>query len=104
MVVAEFSIVPLGKGESMSRWVARMTRIIRRSGLPDQLTPMGTVVEGSLDDVFRLVRSCVRALERDCRRLSVSLKADVRRGRTPRMIHKVHVVEALVAGRGSRRA
>jgi uncharacterized protein (TIGR00106 family) len=100
MVVAEFSLAPLGRGESLSPFVARLTRVIRRSGLPNQLTPMGTIVEGPLDDVLRLVRACVRTLERDCPRLSLSLKADIRRGRAPRMRHKVEVVERLVAGRG----
>jgi uncharacterized protein YqgV (UPF0045/DUF77 family) len=75
--------------------------VTRRSGLPSRLTPMSTVVEGSLDQVFRLVRACVRALERDCPRLSVSLRADVRRGKTSRMAHKVRAVERLVARRRS---
>jgi uncharacterized protein (TIGR00106 family) len=86
--------------------VARITRVIRRSGLPNQLTPMGTIVEGPLADVLRLVQQCVRTLERDCPRLSLSLKADLRRGRAPRMRHKVDVVERMVTGRrpgGSRR-
>ena len=99
MVVAEFSVFPIGKGESLSRHVARATRVIRRSSLPNLLTPMGTIVEGSLDEVLGLVRACVRALERDCPRLSLSLKADIRRGRGRRMAHKVRVVEALVSRR-----
>jgi uncharacterized protein (TIGR00106 family) len=97
MVVAEFSVFPIGKGESLSRHVARVTRVIRRSGLPNLLTPMSTVVEGSLGEVLGLVRACVRALERDCPRISLSVQLDIRRGRAPRMAHKVRVVEALVA-------
>jgi uncharacterized protein (TIGR00106 family) len=97
MVVAELSVFPVGKGESLSRYVARVTKVVRRSGLPNQLTPMSTVVEGSLDEVLGLVRACVRALERDCPRISLSVRLDIRRGRAPRMAHKVRAVEALVA-------
>ncbi len=101
--VAEFSVFPIGKGESLSRHVARVTKVVRRSGLPNLLTPMGTVVEGPLDEVLRLVRACVRALERDCPRISLSVKADIRRGRAPRMAHKVRIVESLVASPRARR-
>ena len=37
---------PLDKGESLSQYVARSLDIIDKSGLPYQLTPMGTIIEG----------------------------------------------------------
>ena len=46
MVLLEFSMTPLDKGESVSAYVARSLDIVDRSGLPYQLTPMGTIVEG----------------------------------------------------------
>lgn len=98
MVVAEFSIFPVGKGESLSRYVARVTRVVRRSGLPNQLTPMGTVVEGTLEEVFGVVRACVRSLEKDCGRISLSVKADIRKGKGGRMAHKVRAIEELMRG------
>jgi len=103
MVVAEFSIFPIGKGESLSRHVAKVTRVIRASGLPNQLTAMGTIVEGSLDEVLVLVLACVRTLEPDCARLSLSLKADIRRGTATRMARKVRSVEARLAKAGRKR-
>ena len=93
MVVADLSIFPIGAGESLSPYVARVTRVVRRSGLPNRLGPMGTTVEGTLAQVLRLVTACVRELERDCGRLSVSVKLDVRKGRRRRMTQKVRSVE-----------
>ena len=52
MVLLEFSMSPLDKGESLSQYVARSLDIIDRSGVPYQLTPMGTILEGEWDDVM----------------------------------------------------
>ena len=46
MVLLEFSMSPFAKGESLSPYVARSLDIIDKSGLPYQLTPMGTIIEG----------------------------------------------------------
>ena len=52
MIVCEFSVVPLGAGESLSEQVAKCLKIVQESGLPYQLTPMGTILEGEWDEVF----------------------------------------------------
>jgi uncharacterized protein (TIGR00106 family) len=103
MIIAEFSVFPVGKGESLSPYVARVLRIVRRSGLPSRLNPMGTVVEGEWDEVFGLIRKCARELQRDCARISLNVKADIRKGKAPRMAHKVEAVEALLAAGTARR-
>jgi len=38
---------PLGKGESVGKYVARSLDIIDKSGVDYRLNPMGTVLEGS---------------------------------------------------------
>jgi len=55
MVLLEFSMSPLDKGISLSPYVARSLDIIDKSGLPYQLTPMGTIVEDEWDQVMALV-------------------------------------------------
>jgi uncharacterized protein YqgV (UPF0045/DUF77 family) len=47
MVLLEFSMSPLGKGESVGKYVARSLDIIDKSGVDYRLNPMGTVLEGS---------------------------------------------------------
>ncbi|MGD8469073.1 MAG: MTH1187 family thiamine-binding protein [Desulfobacterales bacterium] len=88
-VIVEFSIFPLDKGESLSPYVARALKLIKDSGLPYELNPMGTCVEGDWNDVMALVNRCFEALEKDCNRITLSLKADYRKGPAGRMKSKV---------------
>ena len=87
--IVEFSIFPLDKGESLSPYVARALKLIQDSGLPYELNPMGTCVEGDWIDVMALVNRCFQALEKDCNRINLSLKADYRKGPSGRMKGKV---------------
>jgi len=50
-MLVQFSIVPLGTGESVSQSVAEVIRIVDESGLPYRTNPMGTVVEGEWDEL-----------------------------------------------------
>ena len=46
MVVLDFSMFPLGVGESVSPYVARSLDIVDRSGLDYRCHAMGTTLEG----------------------------------------------------------
>lgn len=93
MVLLEFAMTPGGKGESVSEYVARLLDIIDRSGLPYQLTPMGTILEGEWDAVMAVVTACFRALEPDCTRIGMNLKLDYRAGPAGRLTQKTARVE-----------
>ena len=92
-VIVEFSIFPMDKGESLSPYVARALKVIQDSGLPYELNPMGTCVEGEWSDVMALVDRCFHVLEKDCNRINLSLKADYRKGPSGRMKGKVKSVK-----------
>jgi uncharacterized protein (TIGR00106 family) len=92
-VLLEFSMSPLDKGESVGKYVARSLKIIDASGIPYRLNPMGTVLEGSWDEVMGVVKRCYAAMSKDCRRVSCSIKIDARRGREGRLESKVKSVE-----------
>ena len=92
-VIVEFSIFPLDKGESLSPYVARALNKIEESGLPYELNPMGTCVEGEWNEVMALVDQCFQALKKDCRRVSLALKADYREGPSGRLKSKVESVK-----------
>ena len=94
MVLLEFSMSPFDKGDSLSRYVARSLDIIDKSGLPYQLTSMGTVVEGEWDEVMALVTACHQAMSRDCNRISTSIKIDYRAGTSGRLKSKVRSIES----------
>lgn len=78
MMIAELSITPVGKGESISPWVSRAVEVIERSGLKHQVGPLGTCIEGEWEQIAPVVGECLRVLSRDCPRISVSLRADYR--------------------------
>jgi uncharacterized protein (TIGR00106 family) len=93
MVLVEFSMTPLGKGESVSRYVSRSLDIIDRSGLPYRLTPMGTILEGEWDEVMGVVRDCFERMRQDCDRITTSIKVDYRAGASGRLEGKIASVE-----------
>ena len=96
MVLLEFSISPLQKGESVSAYVARSLKIIEESGLDYELHAMGTIVEGELSDVLALLERCMEAMAADCDRISCMAKIDYRRGSRGRIRGKVASVEKLL--------
>lgn len=93
MVLLEFSMSPLNKGESVSQYVSRSLDIIDRSGIPYQLNPMGTVLEGEWDEVFDIVKRCFKRMKKDCDRISVVIKVDYRKGARGRLSSKTASVE-----------
>lgn len=94
MVLMEFSMFPLGKGDSLSPYVARILDVVDTSGLDYRLTAMGTLVEGDIVPVLDVVRRCLEVLAQDCDRISCSVKLDYRKGQSGRLDSKVKSVEA----------
>ena len=93
MLLLEFSMSPLGKGESVGRYVARSLDIIDKSGLDYRLHAMGTVIEGDWDEVFGVMKKCFLAMRKDCNRISIAAKVDYRKGAKGRLQAKVTSVE-----------
>ena len=93
MVLLEFSMSPFAKGESLSPYVARSLDIIDKSGLPYQLTPMGTIIEGEWAEVMAVVTACFEAMQTDCERISTQIKIDYRAGPGGRIQSKIDAVE-----------
>lgn len=98
MVLLDFSMTPMGKGESVAPYVARCLEIVAASGLDYRLHAMGTILEGEWDEVFAVVRRCFMALEADCNRVTCTIKVDYRKGPAGRLETKVRRVQEL-AGR-----
>ena len=93
MVLLEFSMIPLGKEESISPYVAKSIDIIDQSGLEYQLTAMGTIIEGEWDEVFQVVQECYEEMSKSSNRISCSIKVDARKGPGGRITSKVESVE-----------
>jgi uncharacterized protein (TIGR00106 family) len=96
MLLAEFSIWPMDKGESVGKYVARALEIVDRSGLPYKLGPLGTCIEGEWAAVMAVIQQCYEELAKDSNRIACTVKMDWRRGRSGRLESKVRTVEQVV--------
>jgi uncharacterized protein (TIGR00106 family) len=92
-MLAQFSIVPLGKGESISEPVSRVLKIVDEGGLPYRITPMGTIIEGEWDEVMALIRACHLEVLKGMPRLLTTITIDDRPGKPDRITEKVRSVE-----------
>jgi uncharacterized protein (TIGR00106 family) len=92
-MLVEFSIVPLGSGSSISSRVAEVLGLVDASGLAYKVTPMGTVVEGTWDEVFRLIKRCHRIVLQQEERVLTTIRIDDRKGAANRIDAKVRSVE-----------
>src|SRR3989304_5738548 len=61
-VLADISIIPIGVGVSLSKYVAACERELKNAGLQPKLHAFGTNVEGDWDAVFAAVKRCHEAL------------------------------------------
>lgn len=92
-VLIHFSIFPTDKGTSVSPYVAKAVRIIKKSGLPYKIGPMSTAVEGEWSEVMAVVEDCFKELRKECSRIYMTLQMDYREGAVNRIEGKIRSVE-----------
>jgi uncharacterized protein (TIGR00106 family) len=92
-MIIEFSVVPIGRGEALAGPVARILDLVDKSGLPYQLTAMGTIVEGEWDEVLGLVRRCHEAMRGEAGRVYTHITIDDRAMTSDRIKGKAREVE-----------
>ena len=93
MLLLEFSMSPMDKGESLSQYVSRSLNIVDKSGVNYRLNPMGTVLEGEWEEVMDVVKQCFEKMSADCNRITCSVKIDYRKGKSGRLESKIASVE-----------
>lgn len=93
-VLLEISTFPMDKGESLSRYVSEVVKMIKDSGFDHQLNAMGTIVEtDDIKQALTLVEKAYDILDGlGCNRVYSVLKFDVRKGKTRRLSGKVQSV------------
>ena len=101
-MLASFSIVPVGVGDELKKYVAEILDIIDKSGLPYQLGAMQTTVEGPEDKVMALIMQCHRHMRGKTRRVLTHITIDDREGAEGRLTGKVADVEKVLGRKLSR--
>ncbi|MCL7451951.1 MAG: MTH1187 family thiamine-binding protein [Anaerolineae bacterium] len=100
-LIADVSVVPIGVGLSLSRYVAACERIFEEAGLEFQLHANGTNVEGDWDVVMAAVKRCHEELHRmGVPRISTNMRLGTRTDRAQTMADKVQSVEDKLATGG----
>ena len=93
-MIVDFSIAPVGKGESLSASLVEVFELVDASGLSFEHHAMGTNIEGDWDEVMTLVKACRDRMLEKAKRVSISLRIDDRLGVTDGIRRKVASVEA----------
>lgn len=95
-MLMELSVIPLGRGRSISADVAEVVKIIDASGLDYRVTPSATVLEGNWEQLMDLARKCHFHMRSKTERVITLLKLDDYEQRTGRLVAAVKSVEEKV--------
>ena len=92
-VIADFCIVPLGVGVSVSKYVVECEKIFKKYDLKTNLHSYGTNLEGEWDEVFKAIKECHQVVhEKGAPRITSTLKFGTRTDREQTMEDKVQSV------------
>ena len=94
MAIVELSIVPIGiESTSLSSYVAGVIKVLEKTALKYELTAMGTIISGDLDDILKTIRqmheSCFTA---GAMRVLTQIRIDDRRDRQGSTEQKIRSV------------
>ncbi len=93
-VILSFTLVPIGVGVSLSRYVAACEKILDESGLKHTLHANGSNVEGEWDEVFAAIKRCQEEVHRmGAPRIFTTIQLGTRTDRDQTMQEKIHSVE-----------
>ncbi len=92
-MIVNFSVVPIGKGNSLSTQVAEVLKVVDESGINYKLHSMGTILEGDWDEILKLIKKCHERTLEDSDRVLTTITIDDRKGKSGRIVGKVQSVE-----------
>ena len=95
-MLLELSVIPLGRGRSISADIADLVKIIDTSGLDYRLTAAGTILEGSWEQLMDLARKCHTEMRTKTERVVTFMKVDDYAEHTGRLTAAVASVEKKV--------
>lgn len=94
-VIVDFTVVPIGVGVSLSKYIAACERVLAESGLHYEMHANGTNIEGEWDEVFAAIRRCHETLHAmGTPRIHTAIKLGTRTDKAQRMADKIASVKA----------
>lgn len=93
-VLADVSLIPMGVGLSVSKYVAECEKIFKQAGLKINLHSYGTNIEGEWDEVFTAIKKCHETVHKmGAPRISTNMRFGTRTDRDQSLADKVRSVE-----------
>ena len=96
MAIIEVSIIPLGtKTPSISKHIANALKVLKKEDVKYELTSMGTIIEGDLEEILELARRMHEAVfeSEEVLRVATTIKIDDRRDKPLSMEGKIKSVK-----------
>jgi len=95
MAIMEVNVIPLGtETPSVGDYVTRAVKVLKEAGVKYEVTSMSTIIEGELDDLFRLGKMMhLATFGKDVNRVVTTLKIDDRRDQKVTMNEKIKKVK-----------
>jgi uncharacterized protein (TIGR00106 family) len=92
-MLAEFSIMPMGQDAHTSQQLAEALKIVEESGLPYQLTPTATCLEGAWEEVLPVIRLCHARVRNISPHVVTMIKIEDDAGETEQLASNLSSVE-----------
>lgn len=100
MAIADVTVIPIGtETASVSRYVAAVQKILKgyeaEGKIKFQLTPMNTLIEGELPDLFEVIQAIHESpFDSGIQRVATNIRIDDRRDKPSTMESKLKSVSA----------
>ena len=95
--ILSLSMFPVDKGESLSGYVSKVSKIIDDSGLNYVITPMATIIESeNIDSLLSIARKGFEVLEENSNRVYANIAIDYRKSGLGRLEQKVKSLKSKI--------
>lgn len=96
--ILSISMFPVDKGESLSQYVSKVSKIIHESGLEYVITPMATMIESTeIEPLLEIIKKGLETMQQDSNRIYVNMAIDYRKGdKTGRLKQKVESLKSKI--------
>lgn len=93
--IVDLTVIPLGVGISLSKYVAACEKVLAETSLTTQLHANGTNIEGEWDEVFSAIKICHEVVHKmGAPRIFTTVHIDTRTDRDQTMDDKVKSIKA----------
>lgn len=93
-IIAELTIIPLGVGLSLSKYIAECEKVLKAKGLKIALHAEGTNIEGEARDVFDGIRAAIEKVhEIGAPRIMTEIKISSRTDKEESLASRVESVK-----------